>query len=158
MLNNYNKIGLTSFAILGLTFILSTMKNLLLTIVFTSLLSCTYDNIDQKTLPPKQISEPLLVGSWKMVTNSGVDVSFDIVEFSGKSWTKNTILSYKGVTTVLNDDVVITPITEPLLKSPNGSIQLQMWAVRINTDIENEVSFYSLQPNSSFNQLTGGLG
>jgi hypothetical protein len=134
------------------------MKNLLLTTVFALLFSCAYDNIEQKAFPPPQISEPLLVGSWKMITNSGVDVSFDIVELNGKSWTKNTILRYKGVSTVLNDDVVINPITEPLLKSPAGSIQLQMWAVRNNTDIENEVSFYSLQPNHSFNQLTGQLG
>lgn len=134
------------------------MKNLLLTTVFASLLSCAYNNIEQEAIPPKQISEPLLVGSWKMVTNSGVDISFDIVELNGKSWTKNTILRYNGVSTVLNEDVVIAPIIEPLLKSPAGSIQLQMWAVRSNTDIENEVSFYSLQPNSSFNQLTGGSG
>jgi hypothetical protein len=137
------------------------MKNLLLILVFVLAISCTYDNISTKSYPPPQISQPLLVGSWKMETNRGVDVSFDVVEYGGKSWTKHTILGYNGKTTVLapDDSGARVPITEPIMKSPTGSIQLLMWADRsYYSDAENEVSFYSLQPNTSYTQLIGKLG
>jgi hypothetical protein len=92
-----------------------------------------------------------------METNRGVDVSFDIIDSEGKSWTQNVILSYNGVTTVPDDG--LDPIAEPILKSPPGSIQLQMWTLRnVNVDAGNEVSYYSSQPNSAYTQLTGRSG
>jgi hypothetical protein len=133
------------------------MRNLLLISVLV--VSCTYNNIQPKPSLPPQISQPLLVGSWKMVTNKGVDVSFDIVESYGKSWTQNTILGYNGKTTFYDDDGGFDPITKPTLKSPAGSIALQLWASPfIYSDVGDAIYFYSLQPNSTYTQLTGKLG
>ena len=138
------------------------MKNLLLILVFVVAISCTFDNIPTKSYPPPQISQPLLAGSWKMETNRGVDVSFDVVEYGGKSWTKHTILGYNGVKSVFfssDDSSALVPISVPILKSPAGSIQLQMGVHRKNfSEVENQISFYSLQPNSTYTQLTGKLG
>jgi hypothetical protein len=129
-------------------------------LILLVVISCTFDNV-APYLPPQQISQPLLVGSWKMVTNKGVDVSFDIVESGGKSWSTSTILSYQGRSTVFNEDdsAGLVPIYKSILKSPAGSILLDLWAdPKHNVDISDQISFYSLQPNSTYSQLTGKLG
>ncbi len=124
------------------------------------MVSCKYDDIAPNPLA-KQISQPLLVGSWKMVTNNGVDVSFDIVESSGLTWTKRTILTYKGRTTVFNEDdsAMLSPIYQAALKSQAGAFDLQLWAdPKYNSDLSDLVVFNGLQPNSNYSQLTGKLG
>jgi len=120
------------------------------------MVSCTYNN-NPKPSMPGQISQPLLVGNWKMETNRGVDVSFDIIDSIGKSWSQNVRLGYRGITAM---PYGVSPITVPILKSPAGSIALHLWTLRNNnnTDVGNEILFYSLQTNSIYTELTGKLG
>ncbi len=123
------------------------MKYTILILIAFLAISCSKTRVNPI---PKYTS---LIGSWRMETNNGIDVSFDIIS------NPNTLILYSANTKVTYQGITSSPVAYDYQIDVSNGYTIQLYST-VNTSVEttNATFFDNLRSNSTFTQLSGDSG